>query len=213
MNTVDEKEAKTAWENKKIEVMKKLEEDGETKADIEEQVEFEKKNFDALNKYRYFKEDSFDFTVRSVSFYSEQQVVLKACSVLIEKLENFVQNILKIDVETGAENDEPPAVTIMLSKDVPNFPSTVVNSYDIIMKNEDYTLGNILQHMVYQMFYMGEKTVIFCGFQKFHPHATESVLRVAYVKPITNDVLVDDLKKSALKGVEIIRKIQKGFGK
>jgi DNA-directed RNA polymerase alpha subunit len=212
-NTVDEKEAKIAWEKQKIEIVKQYEENKETtKKEINEELKFEKKNFDALEMYRHFKKDSFDFTIKSFSFYNETQLVSKACSILIQRIQSFIDNILNIDLaEKDKDDDIVKPVAIKFSHEVTNYPSTMENSFDIIMQNEDYTLGNILQHFMYEIFYMGEKTIIYSGFQKFHPHDNESVLRIAYKKPITNDVLVDDLKKAGLKAIDILRKIQKLF--
>lgn len=211
-NTIDEKEAKRAWESYKVDFIKKYEESEDNKSEINEKLKFEKKNFDALEKYRYFKKDSFDFTIKSVSIYSESQLIYKACSILIDKLEQFINNILKINVNDDDSLDEN-LVKIKMSHEVIDFPSTIENSYDIIMIGEDHTLGNILQHLLYDMFYNGEKTIIYCGFQKYHPHNLESVLRIAYIKPITNDILIDDLKKIIIKGIDTFRKIQKEFNK
>jgi DNA-directed RNA polymerase subunit L len=206
-NTVDEKEAKRAWETYKVDFMKQFEDSKESKKEINEELKFEKKNFDALEIYRHFKKDSFDMTIKSVSFYTETQLIKKACSLIIERLERFINSVLKIDIDDADAEDEP-LVKIKLSHEVTDFPSTMENSFDIIMTGEDYTLGNILQHIVYDLFYMGDKTVIYCGYQKFHPHNLDSVLRIAYIKPATTDVLIDDLKKVVAKGVDIFKKIQ-----
>ena len=211
-NTIDEKEAKHIWENNKVDLMKQFEDSGMSKKEINESIIFEKKNFDALEIYRHFKKDSFDFTIKTASVYTENELVKMSCSILIQKLENFVNNILKIDVDDD-EDKEPQLelVKIKMSHEVIDFPSTIENSYDIIMTGEDHTLGHILQHLVYDLFYIGEKTVIYCGFQKYHPHNLDSVLRIAYNKPIDNDLLVDNLKTASLKGIEIFRKIKKMF--
>jgi DNA-directed RNA polymerase subunit L len=221
-NTVDEKEAKLAWENKRVEFLKQFDASGDssavgkknTKKDIAEEEKNEKRNFDALERYRHFKNNSFDFTIKSVSFYNETQLVNKACTVLIERIKNFIDNILRID-ESDSENEDNKhvmgGVQIVLSHEAPKYPSTMENSFDIIIQNEDYTLGNILQHYVYDLFYMGEKNVIYVGFQKFHPHDTESVLRIAFIKPTTHDIVVDNLKTASLKAIDVLRKIQKSM--
>jgi DNA-directed RNA polymerase subunit L len=224
-NTVDKKEAEKAWLIYKTDFSKQFDNSGDSKKEINEELKFEKKNFDALEMYRHFEKDSFDFTVKTTSFYTESQLVHKGCSLLIERLERFINNILKID---GLDDDDDdnngtnngtndnkhaePMVKIKLSHEVLEHPSSMENSFDIIMVGEDYTLGNILQHLVYDMFYIGDKSVIYCGFQKYHPHDLHSVLRVAYTKPTTTETLVDDLKKCVKRGVDIFGKIQKVIG-
>lgn len=212
-NTVDENEAKKAWELMKIELMKQYENSNESKTDIKNEIEFEKKNFDVLDAYRHFKKDSFDFIIHSESFYTDMQIVYKACGIIIEKMEKCIHTLLEIEHADADATTDAPDFTIKLSHEVFDFPSTLDNSYDIIMKNEDYTLGHILQHLIYDLFYIGDKRIMYCGFQKFHPHNIESVLRIAYVKPITTDILIDDVKKAVVKGIDIFRKIQKHFGK
>ena len=124
----------------------------------------------------------------------------------------IIDNILNIntdEIDDEETHTTEPTVQILLSHETTKYPSTMENSFDIIMQNEDYTLGNILQHYMYDLFYMGDKSIVYCGFQKFHPHDTESVLRVAFVKPTTNDILIDKLKNASLKAIDIFRKIQK----
>jgi DNA-directed RNA polymerase subunit L len=222
-NTIDEKEAKIQWEKYKVDFMKQYEETTDNKKDskneLNEELKFEKKNFDALEIYRHFKKDSFEFTIKSVSFYTDIQLIKNACSIIIQRLEKFINNILNINVDNndGDDNDEKqteqhhPLITIKLSHEVIDFPSTMENSYDIMMIGEDYTLGNILQHILYDSFYIVEKTIIYCGFQKYHPHNNQSVLRIAYIKPITHDILIDNLKTTVNKGIDIFKKIQKAI--
>lgn len=217
-NTVDKKEAEKAWLTYKTDFSKQFD-SSDTKKEINEELKFEKKNFDALEMYRHYEKDSFDFTVKTTSFYTESQLVHKGCSLLIERLERFINNILKIDGLDDDDNDKDKGdvdkeqmVKIKLSHEVLEHPSSMENSFDIIMVGEDYTLGNILQYLVYDMFYIGDKSVIYCGFQKYHPHDLHSVLRVAYIKPTTTETLVDDLKKCVKRGVDIFGKIQKVIG-
>ena len=59
---------------------------------------------------------------------------------------------------------------------------TMSNCYDIILENEDYTIGKMLEFILYDTYYENEKTLSFCGFKKFHPHDEESIIRLAYHK-------------------------------
>ena len=54
-----------------------------------EELESERRNWMILNEQRHFKPDSFSFTVETIGFYSNEDLVIKACDVVIGKIENF----------------------------------------------------------------------------------------------------------------------------
>ena len=55
------------------------------------------------------------------------------------------------------------------------------NCYDITLVNEDYTIGNILNYELYSIFYSDLKIIDYVGFKKFHPHDTDSILRISLI--------------------------------
>ena len=57
------------------------------------------------------------------------------------------------------------------------------NCFDIILENEDYTMGKVIEYILYEKFYQGDKTLSFCGFKKMHPHDSESILRLSFSQP------------------------------
>lgn len=127
-----------------------------------EEIEFSVKNFRLLDAQRYYLPNSFDFTVESVGVYDNKEVVRKAASILHNKFADLIDAI-----ESGI-------LYIKLSE------TTMENSYDIVLENEDYTIGPILQYVLFETYYTDQKIMSFCGFKKFHPHDTNSVVRVAY---------------------------------
>ena len=52
------------------------------------------------------------------------------------------------------------------------------------LKNEDYTLGKVIEFYLYQNNFIGDKSVSFCGFRKPHPHSVDSLIRIAFHSPI-----------------------------
>ena len=85
-----------------------------------------------------------------------------ACSVLQKKVLTFMEGL------------EAGTVPIQQSD------TTMENSLDIILEGEDYTLGKMVEYVMYERYYMGDRTLSYCAFKKFHPHNTESVLRFAF---------------------------------
>jgi DNA-directed RNA polymerase subunit L len=184
-NTVDSIKAKGIWDDYE----KKLESEQHSKKSIEMQ----KKNFYLLDAQRYYLDDSFDFLIQTIGVYDNKEIVKKACKVLIDKLENMITNI-EADI-------------------IPIRPSEVTmnNSYDIILENEDYTIGKMLEFILYDTYYQGAKILSFCGFKKFHPHDDESIIRIAYNKNGDKQMVRNHLTDVCNKGKEIYTKIYKMF--
>jgi len=157
-----------------------------------EEVEFETKNWKLLDGLRVTKQDSFDFTIQTVGIYDNVELIHKACEILIEKLQYQ---------DTLLEKDE---LTIEKSQ------NTMSNSYDIILENEDYTIGKVIEYILYTKFYE-TKTLTFCGFKKMHPHDTYSIIRVAYKDPIDISTIKGNLKECLDDAVQVFTKVKKEF--
>jgi DNA-directed RNA polymerase subunit L len=64
------------------------------------------------------------------------------------------------------------------------------------LENEDYTIGKIMEYMLYTKFFEEAKTMTFCGFKKMHPHDIDSVIRVAYKEPADMTMVKQNLLNS-----------------
>ena len=158
----------------------------------EAEIKFEVENWKLLDGLRVTKKDSFDFTIQSVGVYTNYELVNKACVILIEKLE---------DIDTLIEKDE-----LKIEKSM----NTMANSFDIILENEDYTIGKILEYCLYTKFYE-TKTLTFCGFKKMHPHDSDSIIRVAYKDAIDKATIKGNLKECIEDAKQVFGKIKKEF--
>jgi len=102
--------------------------------------------------------------VQSVGVYSNKDIVRRACLVLQHLFVDFLEQL---------SADTVPIVTS---------ESTMKHCYDVVLKNQDYTLGKSLESFLYAMYYASpQPTLSYCGFTKVHPHDTDSFLRVAVV--------------------------------
>ena len=153
--TQDMVKANDIWNEKKAELTK----DGMT----EEDIEFEHSNWLLLEAKRITKPDSFDFLVESVGVFSNISIVHKACDIMIYKCKKFISLI---------ENGNVP---IELNEN-----TTIANEYIITLENEDYTLGNVLVHFLYEKYYNGNKSLSFVGFRVPHPHIPNGIIRMAF---------------------------------
>jgi DNA-directed RNA polymerase subunit L len=154
-------------------------------------VDFETKNWKLLDGMRITKKDSFDFMIQTIGIFTNQELVHKACDNIIVKL---------VLLNTQAETDDlniSPAI------------NTMDNSYDIILENEDYTIGKIIEFMFYSLFYDGAKTLDFCGFKKMHPHDNDSIIRIAYKDPVDKALVKQNLKACVEGSVAVYKKIKR----
>jgi DNA-directed RNA polymerase subunit L len=120
-------------------------------------------------------------------------LLVSACSILIKKL---------TDLDTIIDTDD--------IKIVPSI-NTMQFSFDIILENEDYTLGKVIEFMLYAKFFEDMKTLTFCGFKKMHPHDLDSIVRVAYKELTEIPMIKQNLKTSIVEAIQIFQKIADKF--
>jgi DNA-directed RNA polymerase subunit L len=129
-------------------------------------VPFEEANWRLLDGLRVFIPESFDFTVESIGVFSSYELIYKACNIINRKLDDFETN-----VRTKLKHVELSAQKVH---------STMSNSYDFILEDDDYTIGKVLEYMMFSMYYENEQILSFCGYKKMHPHDPHSILRLAF---------------------------------
>jgi len=183
MYTVDEKKGMDAWKD----IEAKLESDKTSKEDIQ----FQKMNFLALDIQRHHVENSFDFVVESVGVYTERQILYAAIDILKRY---FQQLLAKIDADE---------VTILLSS------TTMEHCFDITIEDGDYTVGPVLQYFITEAFFKGDKSVNYCGFKKFHPHNTDSILRISFKEKTGRSDAVHTLKEACEMAIQFYTDLHK----
>jgi DNA-directed RNA polymerase subunit L len=85
------------------------------------------------------------------------------------------------------------------------------NCYDVILENEDYTVGKILELELYERYYdtkdPSQKKLSFCAFKKFHPHYTEGVLRLAFTESVKKEQVRYVMKEVAVAAQEKLKEM------
>lgn len=173
------------------EVLKKKRQEWKDQGLTKDQTEFEEKNWRLLDGLRVTLKDSFDFTIQTLGVFTNQELIHKACDIINKKLS---------DLHTALETD-----SVSITPSV----NTMENSYDIIIENEDYTIGKILEFILYSMFYEDLGTMSFCGFKKYHPHDTDSIIRVAYKAMTDKDTVKQNLATVIEAAIRVYQKIKK----
>jgi DNA-directed RNA polymerase subunit L len=184
-NTVDLEKVGTVWSE--------YEDKLKSEQMNEDDIKMHKKNFYLLDAQRQYKEDSYDFIIQSIGVYENKEIIKLACNILIQQL-----NELSVNIDSDI---------------VPIKPSetTMENSFDIVLENQDYTIGKIIEYVLYNTYYLDEKKLTFCGFKKFHPHDDESIIRLAYNSAVDKNLVRMHLNTACTRCKELYEKISKLF--
>ena len=170
-----------------VKLAQKFKDDGMNQEDIE----FEIKNWKLLDAMRIVKQDSFDFNIQTIGIYENFELVQKACEILIDKM-NTIDGLI--------ETDE-----LKINESL----NTMENCYDIILENEDYTIGKVLEYMLFKTYFEELKEMTYCGFKKMHPHDNYSIIRVAYNNSVNKNTVKQNLKACITAVIQVYHRIHK----
>ena len=132
----------------------------------DDEIAIAEKDWRLLEGKRYTIPDSFDFVIESVGQFMVADIVKKATDVMLSKIETF-KNIIN---KNG-------------NQIINNSTSTIPNCYDITLDGEDYTLGKVLEYILYANYFDTETSTLnlrYIGFSKPHPHIDSSIIRLAF---------------------------------
>ena len=182
-NTIDSVQQNIAW-TEKLQTL----EYGNNK-DV---LEFLHTDWLLLDGKRIFKPNSFEFKVETVGPIPNNTIIVKACKLLIDKFGIF-KNAIIDDI-------------IIITESRTNIP----NSYDFTLVNEDFTIGKVIELILYTKFYETRK-LIFCGFRKPHPHINESIIRIAFEHKPDNTRLKEIMIHCADDAIALYSKMLESF--
>lgn len=184
-NVIDDESSKIAWLQKEKEYQEKNM--------TNEEIEYLKNDFMNLDAKRYFVKDSFNFILETVGIYSNFKLIELACLIINKKLSNLLNKL-------QSNND-----LIVTSN------TTMNNCYDIILENEDYTIGKILEYILNKKYFEESKELTYCGFIKKHPHDLHSIIRLAFKEDVSNDIIITYFTQSVKLLQDLYLKIRDEF--
>lgn len=192
---VDKVKQNAEWEKIENRMMENTEEIDANA--IQEKISYEKENWFNHEGLRYTKEGSYDFCVETLGIYSNKDIIRKACDVLLLKL-NQMKN--------SSENSKLFSIKEM--------SVALKDSFDIILYNEDYTIGKVLEYVMHYSYYR-KGLLSFVGFSKKHPHDDNSIIRIAFSKE-NEDVanvknVVEILHNSCIIAANVFKEIKTNF--
>lgn len=175
------------------ETMKDLFDDvEEVEGEQDKDIESQKLNWRNLDSERVFIKDSFDMKIKTIGVFKNEIIVKKACEIIVEKLKLIKKEIM--------DNE------LVVEKSI----STIPNSFDITLKNEDYTIGKIIEYVLFKNYFQSGVLIYYCGFRKNHPHDPDSVIRIAFDETeIETTKIYNIIDNCCDIGIEIYNSIRK----
>lgn len=199
-NTIDKDRASKKFE----ETLKKHEnESGKPLQKVEKDKLLQR--FNTLEVFRCFKTnkydeaDTFDFKIESECALRCSYLFFKGCKLLIEKLESFSNKLNDKEVE---------GVRIQKLPGVPNF-------YQVEVRNESFTLLNVLQSQIYNICMRGmspsQNVLEYIGYYQPHPLDDAMVMKIKFKSDIETDILfaTDFISQRTVEIVSNIKNIVK----
>ena len=192
---VDKIKQNAEWEKVEQNIINSIEEVNASQ--LQQKIDYEKENWFNHEGLRFTKEGSYDFCIETVGIYQNKQIITKACDVLILKLN---------EIKNASENSKLFAVKEM--------PVALKNSFDIVLYNEGYTIGKILEYVMHYSYYR-KKLLSYVGFSKAHPHDVNSIIRLAFTDEnadvANTQNVVEILHNSCIIAANVFKEIKTNF--
>ena len=187
--TPDKVEQHNQWQD----ISEKLEENNISATKIEQ----ERKNWYTLQAKRIYIPDSFDFKIETIGVFTNREIIHLACDNIIKRLNN---------IATKSDNQN-----IELKRNT----TSMINSTDIILPNEDYTIGKVLEYILHIEYYKKVELLRYVGFIKKHPHDDFSIIRISGFSnelDLTNDTNIYKILTFACNAsVKLFNSIKESF--
>lgn len=166
----------------------------QSKYSSDEDIKYHITDWLNLDAKRIYIPDSFDFKIKSLGVFSNTEIVIKAIKIILDKLFSIK------DIYSTSNNLINPS------------ENTIQNCFDITLNNEDFTIGKIIEYSLYQLYYIGDKTLTFCGFNKPHPHLNTSIIRIAFTTEVDKPTIVTYINNSIDFAITYFKKLLPHFG-
>lgn len=208
--TPDEKEIEKQWKAKEKGVREGFESGSITASasSVAEQLASAKKNWELLEAQRIFVPDSFDFVIETVGVYTNVQLVTKSCDIMIKKCEKLLA-----DMEhsiSGNESGSSGSVKNIIEP--ANEVTTMKNAFCINLIGEDYTLGKVVEFLLFSNYYdKPDGIASFCGFKKPHPHALDSFILLALKEETELSKVQECVSKVVSECISIFKSLFESF--
>ena len=146
------------------------------------EIKKERQSFEALDADRYFMVDetgepnAFLFTIESDGRIPSHIILLNSLDIFKKNLMKFAQTVKdaeKVDIYNS---------------------DCIMNSFDVAIEDEDYTMGYVIQTYIYKLYKNNENPVVnYIASNVPHPLESKLVFRIGMVEKTTKPEVIRDL--------------------
>jgi len=162
----------------------------------------EQRDFEIIESQRVYIPNHYIMYVESIGVFDNVYLVAFACDYIVKRLDEFIGFLSSAQIKNSCFKPDD----YCLYKEKTN----VKPLYVLYVKDDDYTIGKILEKYLYSMF---EKKLFYVSFKKEHPHDTYSLISFSYKDEISDEEIIDNVRTVAIQLIEIYRYIQGEFRK
>jgi len=222
--TPDEKEIEKQWKAKEKGVREGFESGyGSVSAhtsSVTEQLASAKKNWELLDAQRISVSDSFDFVIETVGVYTNVQLVTKSCDIMIKKCEKLLADMEHSSSNSNSNSNSSSTTNAGTESKIgikniiepANELTTMKNAFCINLIGEDYTLGKVIEYLLFSNYYdKPDGIASFCGFKKPHPHALDSFILVAFKEETELSKVQEYVSKVVSECISIFKSLFESF--
>lgn len=160
----------------------------------------EKRDFEIIESQRVFIPNHYIMYIESIGVYDNQFLVSFACEYMLGRLEEFNGFLSTAQIKTTCIKPD----NYCLYKD----KTTVKPIYVLYVKDDDYTIGKIIEKYLYYMF---QGTLYYVSFKKEHPHDTYSLISFSYQKEVSEQEIIANIRAVSDELIDIYTKIHSKF--
>lgn len=162
----------------------------------------EKRDFEIIESQRVFIPNHYIMYVESIGVYENQYLVSFACEYILGRLEEFNGFLSSAQIKNTCY--KPDDYCIYVDK------STVKPVYVLYVKDDDYTIGKIIEKYLY---YMYNEVLYYVSFKKEHPHDTFSLISFSYKEEVSEQEIIANIKTVSDELIGIYTTINSKFRK
>lgn len=162
----------------------------------------EKRDFEIIESQRVFIPNHYIMYVESIGVYENQYLISFACEYILGRLDEFNGFLSSAQIKNTCY--KPDDYCIYKDK------STVKPVYVLYVKDDDYTIGKIIEKYLY---YMYREVMYYVSFKKEHPHDTFSLISFSYKEEVSEQEIIANIKTVSDELIGIYTTINSKFRK
>jgi DNA-directed RNA polymerase subunit L len=162
-----------------------------------EKTKEDRRDFELLDAQRLFVPNQFVFHLTTLGVFTNQVILRKACSYLIERMTDF-SKFLENATFTKSHFGSLEPFGLYQSE----------TGYYLRIEDDDYTIGKLIENHLNLMY---SKEIYYISFKKDHPHDTHCYVSFAYRNEVTFETIVGHLDDVVTRIIQMYETISGNF--